>query len=167
MRPLAAALLLAVAGAGCGAETSDWTPLPQPMAAPDFSLPRLGGGSLRLAELRGRVVLMEFWATWCAPCRYSTPSMDVTYRKFRGQGVEVLLINAGESEETVRQWAGARFAAPILLDRDGAAQAAFAVVGLPTLFVIDREGMIRYVQSGYAGGLERNLRVVLKDLLHG
>lgn len=163
----AAVLLLALVSAGCAAETSDWTPLSQPVAAPDFTLPQLGGGMVRLADLRGQVVLMEFWATWCGPCRYSTPSMDLTYRKYRHRGVAVLLVNEGESEETVRRWAGRRFVAPMLLDQDGAVGDTFGVSGLPTLFVIDRQGAIRYVESGYAGGLERNLRVILDGLLNG
>ncbi len=150
---------------GCAAETSDWRPLAAPVPAVDFTLPQVGGGTVRLGELRGRVVLVEFWATWCEPCRYSSPSLDVTYRRFRDQGVMALLVNQGESEDVVRRWAGKRFVAPILLDEDSAVGAAYEVDGIPTLLVIDRAGNVRYRESGYAGGLERNLRVILTGLL--
>jgi len=115
--------------------------------------------------LRGQIVIMEFWATWCQPCRFSTPSLDVIYRKFKDQGVEVLLINEGEDPETVREWVSGRFEAPILLDRDGAVGHRYQLPGVPTLFLLDREGRILYLRGGYAGGLERNLKAILQQLL--
>jgi len=156
---------LAVALAGCQPATSDWPRVETPVSAPDFALPQLDGGTVRLSELTGRVVIMEFWATWCQPCRYSTPSLDVIYRQFKDQGVMVLLINQGEDPETVREWVDGRFEAPILLDRNKAVSYQYRLTGVPTLFVLDRDGNIIYLRGGYRGGLERNLKAILRDEL--
>lgn len=157
--------MLGLALAGCGPAETDWRALDPPVPAPDFALTALDGGDVRLSELRGHVVLMEFWATWCGPCRYSTPSLEAVYRKYRDQGVRVLLVNEGESPERIRQWAEERFTAPILLDARQTVSRQYRVFGLPTLFVIDQEGQIRYREAGYGGGIEHNLKLILHDLL--
>lgn len=151
--------------AGCEPAASNWTPLEPSVPAPEFSLPALGGGRVSLSDVRGQVVIMEFWATWCGPCHYSTPSLEAIYRAYHHRGVTVLLVNAGESAEDVRAWAGQRFTAPILLDEDGQVARLYQVHGIPRLLVIDQGGQIRYDRSGYAGGLELNLKLILTDLL--
>ena len=108
---------------------------------------------------------MEFWATWCGPCQYSTPSLEQIRRQFKDRGVEVLLINEGESASVVRRWAGKRFTATILLDQDGALGERYGLRGIPHLLVIDQVGEIQYDEEGYGGGLERNLRLILNELL--
>ena len=110
---------------------------------------------------------MEFWATWCGPCRYSTPSLEVIYRKYRDRGVAVLLINEQETPEAVHQWAGHRFTATILLDRDGQAARRYGVEGVPQLFLVDQDGRLLYRRQGYGGGLERDLTHLLDGLLNG
>ena len=154
---------------GCQPAAPNWTPLPKPIAAPDFTLPTLAGGTVTLSSLRGQVVIMEFWATWCGPCRYSTPSLDAVYRKFRDRRVSVLLINEGEDADRVRAWVQGRFQAPILLDADTRVGWQYGVRGIPRLFVVDQAGQIVYVRSGYSGGLERNLEAAITQLLtaHG
>ncbi|MBI3324277.1 MAG: TlpA family protein disulfide reductase [Candidatus Omnitrophica bacterium] len=164
-RSLVTAAVLVLAYAGCEPGGSDWVKLNPPVAAPGFSLPTLDGGRVSLAEQRDKVVVMEFWATWCGPCRFSTPSLDAIYRNFKDRGVTVLLINAGEPPERVRKWAEHRFAAPILLDQQGEAANLYHVEGIPRLFVIDQQGRIIYDHAGYAGGLEFNLGMILKELL--
>ena len=164
MRRWLLVVLLACAVSGCES-SSDWAPIQSPVAAPNFTLPQLTGGSISLAAFRDHPVIMEFWATWCGPCHYSTPSLEAIYREYRNQKVSVLLINEGESAETVRTWVKGRFTAPILLDEEGRVAALYSVSGLPTLIIVDRDGRIRYVRSGYSGGLEQHLRRVLKDLL--
>jgi len=159
---------LLLAGAGCkpaGGLNSEWERVEPPVAAADFTLPQLTGAPVSLSSLRGHPVIMEFWATWCAPCRYSTPSLEAVYRRYKNRGVMVLLINQGESAEQVRAWAGKRFTAPILLDREGAAAGRYGVAGIPRLFIVDREGRIVFDHSGYAGGLERDLHTILDQLL--
>lgn len=163
-----ASLLLAVSFlAGCRQPTTtDWLRQKPGLVAPDFTLPQLDAAEpVTLSSLRGRVVIMEFWATWCGPCRFSTPSLDQIYRRYKDRGVSVLLINEGEKSDTVRTWLAGRFAAPILLDTDVQVGRRYVVRGIPTLFVIDQEGFIAYVHQGYAGGLEQNLKLILLEML--
>ncbi len=157
--------VIAVLLHGCQLTTSTWKPLATPVAAPDFTLPALTGGTVTLSALRGQVVVMEFWATWCGPCQYSSPSLEVISRRFRGRGVTVLLINNGQTLEAVRAWAKGRFTTPILLDEDERVTALYGVNGIPQLFIVDQGGKIRYAESGYTGGLERNLSSILNQML--
>ena len=151
---------------GCAGAEAQWQRVSASYPAPDFTLASLDGRSVTLSAFRGRVVLVEFWATWCGPCRYSTPSMEQIAKEFRQQGVEVLLINAGEGSAAIRQWAGRRFsAATILLDQDGAVAERYGVNGIPRLLVINQDGLVQYDEGGYSGGLERNLRRILGELL--
>jgi peroxiredoxin len=150
---------------GCQPATSDWVKLEPPVAAPGFSLPALDGGQISLKEQGGKVVIMEYWATWCGPCRFSTPSLEVIYRRFKDRGVTALLINAGESPERIRKWAERRFTAPILLDANGEVARLYGVEGIPRLFVIDQQGRIVYDRAGYSGGLEHNLSLILTEML--
>ena len=158
-------LCLLLAGCEAGGLSSDWTPIEPPLAAPDFTLSRLEGGEVSLTEYRGQVVLMEFWATWCGPCRMSMPSLEVIYREHQGQPVAVLLVNAGESEKAIRRWAGRHYTAPILLDAQDTVRRSYGVRGIPQMFIIDPEGRIVYAHSGYGGGLEQGLRLIIKELL--
>jgi len=169
MRLRCAFLLSVCCVAGCGPETvgSDWRRLEQPVEAPDFTLAQLDGPPVSLSDYRGRVVIMEFWATWCGPCRMSTPSLEAVYKQHRDKPVTILLVNAGESIEKIRSWTTQRFTAPILLDADGEVQRRYSVGGIPQLFIIDQRGVVIYRHGGYRGGLERNLRLILHELLAG
>lgn len=112
--------------------------------APDFTLVRVGGGELSLAELRGRPVVLNFWATWCAPCEAEMPELEQAYRRYGDAGLLVLGVNQGEGETTVRAYAdrlGITF--PLLRDGDMEVGRRYRVEALPTTFFIDREGIIR------------------------
>jgi thiol-disulfide isomerase/thioredoxin len=159
------ALSMALGGCQPSTLTADWERITPPAPAPAFTLPQLDGEPVSLASLRGRVVVLEFWATWCGPCRQSIPSLEAVYRRHRDRGLTVLLVNVGETPELARQWLGGRVTAPILLDRDGQAQAAYGVESIPRLFVIDRQGRAVYAHAGYGGGLEHSLRLILQELL--
>jgi thiol-disulfide isomerase/thioredoxin len=163
---MAVGIALAV-GPACGPDrlTGDWKRIDPPVPAPEFTLAQLEGEPASLSGFRGRVVIMEFWATWCGPCRYSTPSLEAIYKRHRDRGVAVLLINEGETVERIRRWAGKRFTAPILLDQDGSVSGRYGVGGIPALFVVDQAGRLVYRHGGYGGGLERSLRVILEELL--
>ena len=165
---LAACCLLLIACIGCGQSTtvsSDWKRLEPSIAAEDFILPQLDGPRVSLSGYRGRVVIMEFWATWCGPCRFSLPSLEVIYKRYRDRGVTVLLINQGEEADIIRPWAGRRFTAPILLDREQQVGRLYAVQGIPRLFIVDQNGQVIYAHEGYGGGLEHNLALILDELL--
>jgi peroxiredoxin len=124
--------------------------------APDFALTTLEGQSIALSDLRGRVVLVNFWATWCPPCRLEMPAIQEVYEEYQEQGLVVLAINAQEPSTEITRFAeqlGLTF--PIMSDRDGNVSGTYRVVSLPTTFVIDRSGVIRDVIVG--GPLSRAL----------
>ena len=152
---------------GCAPEGigADWKRSEHEPAAPDFSLAQMDAeGPVRLSDYHGRVVIMEFWATWCGPCRFSTPSLELIYKKYREKGVSVLLINQQEAPDRIRKWAEDRFTAPILLD-DGQVATRYAVQGIPRLFIVDQTGHFAWAHEGYSGGFERNLSLILDGML--
>ena len=117
--------------------------------APDFSLPTLTGQTLRLADLRGQVVLVNFWATWCGPCREELPLLMQSYQQHRAEGFVVVGVNVGEGENQVREFAeelGIDF--PIVLDTDQNVSRQYRVFGLPTSLLLNRQGVIDYVLVG-------------------
>ena len=121
------------------------TPLSEPVPAPGFSLSGLDGRAHALADYAGRVVIVNFWASWCPPCRAEMPSLNRASAALQGKGVTMLAINAGEDRAAVAAFVGDHpIAFPVLLDSDGEAGTRWAVKGLPTTFVIDRAGRIVY-----------------------
>jgi|MudIll2142460700_1097286.scaffolds.fasta_scaffold21764_2 thiol-disulfide isomerase/thioredoxin len=116
--------------------------------APDFTLTSLIGDSLQLTHFRGKPVLINFWATWCAPCLLEMPNIQKYYEKYPGQ-FEVLAVNAGETERTVQRFVddlGVNF--KILLDPDGKIQELYRIKGYPTTYIVDKDGIIRFQHIG-------------------
>ena len=127
------------------------TPVAQRTPAPDLAPETTEGGKLRLSELRGKVVVVNFWATWCPPCRREMPSLERLNQLMRGEPFAIVGIDAGEEAEDVLSFRGELAPAPtfrLLLDAEGAALKAFGVSGLPTTFVLDRQGRIAYKALG-------------------
>jgi len=112
--------------------------------APDFSLPRLRGGRLRLQDMRGKVVLMHFWATWCAPCRHEMPQIESLWRRHRASGLMVLGVNVDRGNPNgVRDFIHERDVTfPVLLDPKGEVRNRYEVRALPTSYIIGRDGKI-------------------------
>jgi len=137
--------LAGVSGAAQEADLPAWTGGPtQPLALKD-----LDGRPHDLADYRGKVVVVNFWATWCAPCRDELPSLERLRDALRGRPFEVLAVNVAEGESRVKRFlAEVPLRLPILLDRDGDAQRAWKVRGLPATFLLDREGSIRFWYLG-------------------
>ncbi len=117
--------------------------------APEFTLTTLDGTSVSLNDLRGRIVLVNFWATWCVPCRTEMPAIEAVYQAHAGQDFAVLAVNAGEDERTVKQFVDEfHLTFPILLDRDQKTLQQYQVQALPTSLFIDRTGVIRATSLG-------------------
>lgn len=112
--------------------------------APDFTLPDLNGNEVSLSDFRGKVVFLNFWATWCPPCRKEMPSMEVLYQRLKDKDFELLAVSLdrqGSSavEPFIRDY-GLTF--PILLDLNGDLARTYKVRGIPSTFIVDKEGLI-------------------------
>jgi cytochrome c biogenesis protein CcmG/thiol:disulfide interchange protein DsbE len=133
-------------------------------AAPPIELATLDGDAVSLASLRGRPVLVNFWATWCLPCRDEFPLLAKTYAAHADDGLEILGIVHDDTAEGARAFAqdlGATW--PILLDPDDVAWADYLGVGMPTSFFIDRDGVVRAASLG--GFSEDGLEALLAKIL--
>lgn len=112
--------------------------------APEITLKDLQGQEVRLSDLRGKIVLLNFWATWCKPCKEEMPAMQASHDKLRGQGFVVLAVNELEDTEKVIEHVrshGHTF--PVVMDHDNRVANRYGVVGLPASFLVDRQGIVR------------------------
>lgn len=117
--------------------------------APGFAVVDLNGNKVTLADLRGKVVLLNFWATWCPWCKKEMPEIERFYEAYKDKGVEVVALDVEEDTKTVYDYAnGKGFTFLIWLDLDGKVNNAYGVSAYPTSFFIDREGVIRSIQIG-------------------
>lgn len=136
------------------AATTDGAPPPSPregFSAPDFTLETLDGRQMTLSDLRGQVVLVNFWASWCPPCRAEMPAIERVYRSYKDLGLEVLAVNTTNQDDVAAaaafvQELGLSF--PIPLDHTGAVSASYNLRGLPSSYFIDEQGVIRSVVVG-------------------
>ena len=118
--------------------------------APDFLLKDLDGNTIRLRDLRGKVVLLNFWATWCPTCRFEMPSMEALQKEFSDQGLVVLAIDFREGPKEIRSfYKEHNLSLRALLDPDAEAFARYEAWSLPTTFVIDKRGYIVGKVVGY------------------
>jgi len=157
---LAVMLLLGSSAGAAGLQARDPAPAP-PLVARD-----LGGKERALADYRGKVVLLNFWATWCPPCRREMPSMERLRVKMQGRPLEIIALDSAEPIEDVKGFlATMKLEFTILLDPDGAITKRWKVFGLPTTFLLDRQGRIRYVLSGAAEWDEGDALQAIEALL--
>lgn len=135
--------------------------------APDFTLPDLEGNQISLSTYKGRVVLLNFWATWCPPCRLEMPTMEKAYRKYRDKGFEVVAVSvdAGpkSSVKSFLRELGLSF--QVLLDPDMEILRAYRGFSLPMTVVIDRQGVIRSRELGYRDWSDGESTKLLQRLL--
>jgi peroxiredoxin len=156
---LAGAVLMALPFAARSAVTPRAT-------APDFTLRQVEGANLRLAEQRGNVVLVNFWATWCGPCRVEMPHLNRLYDKYRGAGFVLLGVNIDDDPTAAKALAGKlglKF--PVLLDTDKKVVGAYDLNAMPATVLIDRDGRVRHLHRGYRDGVEATYEQQVRDLL--
>ena len=112
-----------------------------PVEAPDFTLENLEGNDVTLSSLRGKVVLLNFWATWCGPCRVEMPSIEEMYEMFEDEQFEILAIDVQESRRAVRQFIDKNeYTFPVLLDTNGRVGSIYGARSIPTTYLIDKQG---------------------------
>ncbi|MFV2055200.1 MAG: peroxiredoxin family protein [Thiohalomonadales bacterium] len=120
-------------------------PIPGTPLAPDFSLQDIDGKTHTLKAYRGKVVILNFWATWCPPCREELPSMERAFVKLKDRDVILLGIDVGEDSDTIFTFsADYPVSFPLLLDTDSNVIKSYGVVGLPTTYVVDKRGRLVY-----------------------
>jgi DsbE subfamily thiol:disulfide oxidoreductase len=134
--------------------------------APNIVVQNGDGGSVDLASYRGKVVLVDFWASWCPPCKTSFPALDALYREYAAKGVEVLAVNLDERRRDADAFLSAHpHRMTVLFDPKGAAPVAFGVKGMPSSYILDRNGNIRFTHMGYSGNVDESYRRELVQLL--
>jgi thiol-disulfide isomerase/thioredoxin len=118
-------------------------PLKEGTEIVDFELQELSGASRRLSDFNGRVVFLNFWATWCGPCRMEMPSMQRLYERLKRKGLEIVAVNLQEDRGSVQRFVdelGLSF--PVLLDTTGRVGATYGARSIPTTYIVDREGFV-------------------------
>ena len=136
--------------------------------APDFTLRNTEGRNLRLKEQRGQVVLVNFWASWCGPCKQEMPHFNRLHDKYRSAGFVLLGVNIDEDAKlgaaTAGRW-GLKF--PVLLDTDKTVVRQYDLGSMPATVLIDRDGRVRHLHRGWHDGLdntyERQIRALIKE----
>ena len=162
MRPLFILAALACAAAAGAAELKAWTG----GATPPLVLQDLHGRTHRLADYRGKVVLVNFWATWCEPCRDEMPSIERLRKSLAGQPFEVLAVNIGEPLGRIERFLERMpLGFPMLLDRDTGVAKAWKARMVPASYLVGPDGRIRYVHYGELDWSSEPVRKRVAELL--
>ncbi|MDF2177861.1 TlpA disulfide reductase family protein [Aliiglaciecola sp. CAU 1673] len=134
--------------------------------APDFTLKSRDGGNLRLAEQRGNIVLVNFWASWCGPCREELPKFEEMYQRYQDLGFVVLGVNVDDDPAKAEiLLSDISISFPVLFDPKGEVSRLYDISAMPTTILIDRDGNTRLVHKGYKSGDEVKYEKALKLLL--
>ena len=135
-------------------------------AAPDFALKSSSGKNLKLSEHRGEVVMINFWATWCGPCRQELPLLNRLHEQYRKTGFTLLGVNIDDRQDAAQDMAkklGITF--PVLFDTDKRVSRLYDVNAMPSTVLIDRDGKVRYIHLGYRAGYETSYESQIRELL--
>ncbi len=125
------------------------TPLLDPSPAPDFVLRGVDGRTYRLADDRGRLLVLNFWATWCPPCRAEMPSMQRASERLSREGIAMVAVNVGDDAQAIRAFLSAvPVTFPLPMDLDSSVAQRYPMIGLPTTFVVDPAGRLVYSLTG-------------------
>lgn len=135
-------------------------------SAPDFTLKSRSGDNVRLEELRGDVVMLNFWASWCGPCRQEMPHMDDIQKEFEDYGFHVVAVNVDQNRaDADRFLAAVPVDFTILFDEKSDVSQLYQVQAMPTTVMIDRDGQARFLHRGYQPGYEDKYRAEIRQLI--
>jgi cytochrome c biogenesis protein CcmG/thiol:disulfide interchange protein DsbE len=170
VRAAAVALLFAASGALGACGPSESNPIAIGKTAPQYATQLLNGDSVSLAGLKGKVVLLNVWATWCHPCRDEIPQLEALHQKHRSAGLEIVgvSIDAAGTEEGIRTFIrDFKMTYPVWFDPDERVTAQFLTVGVPETFLIDRAGVIRWRKIGPIAAGDSSLAAAIERALGG
>jgi peroxiredoxin len=134
--------------------------------APDFTLKSASGENLRLSDLRGEVVMINFWASWCGPCRQEMPLLDELYTRYKPLGFTILGVNVEEDSGKARELLeNLPVTFPVVFDNQSKVSKLYEVVAMPSTVLVDRGGNLRYVHRGYKPGYEQEYQAQVRALI--
>lgn len=139
-----------------------------PKKAPDFTVKSLSGKNIKLSELRGHVVVINFWATWCTPCKKELPFFNQLYGKYKSLGLEILGVNIDKkSSEAEGMSSALGLTFPVLLDPDGKVSGLYRIRSMPTTYLVAKDGTVRHIHWGFGPSepdrYETEIRSLLKE----
>jgi len=134
--------------------------------APDFTLKSRSGENLKLSEFRGEVVMLNFWASWCGPCRQEMPLLEELYQHYKPLGFTILAVNVEDaSSDAMAMLKDIPVSFPVLFDSDNKVSDIYGVEAMPSTVLINRDGNIRFVHLGYLPGYEVEYAREIKSLI--
>ena len=135
-------------------------------AAPNFTLTSRNGDVVSLADLKGQVVMINFWATWCGPCRQEMPLLDALYKRYNRMGFTLLGVNVEEDSSGADKWlADTPVTFPILYDTKNQVSKLYNVTAMPSTVLVDRQGNVRFLHRGYKPGDENDYQNAIRELI--
>ncbi len=148
----------------CTRPPSEPEPLQIGMPAPKFTLPDLNGRKVSLDQYKGQIVMLDFWATWCGPCRMTMPLLENLSKEYRGT-MTLLAINLQEPFGTVREYVQKQnINSEVLLDEHGSIGEVYGTDSIPMQVVIDKQGIVRHIQVGFSPKMASQLRSIIQSL---
>jgi peroxiredoxin len=134
--------------------------------APELTLKDLSGKTISLSSLAGKVVILDFWATWCAPCREEMPELQKFYKKYNAQGLEVVGISVDKAPDGIKSFIDKlKVTFPVAHDDGHKVADKYSPPRMPSSYIIDRKGVVRYVHGGYRAGDAAEFEKEIKELL--
>lgn len=134
--------------------------------APDFTLKSHTGENIKLSELRGQVVMINFWASWCGPCRQEMPLLDALYARYEPLGFTLLGVNVEEDPGKAKSMIDdLSLGFPILFDSENSVSKQYEVIAMPSTVIVDRDGKIRYIHHGYKPGDENKYQDIIRAVI--
>ncbi len=134
--------------------------------AADFTLKSRTGKNIKLSELRGQVVMINFWASWCGPCRQEMPLLEQIYQRYQPLGFTLLGVNVDEDRQAAQALLKEiPVTFPVLFDSDNVVSEAYGLEAMPSTIMVDRDGQMRFVHIGYQPGFEDDYERQIKALM--